>query len=51
LLEVRQKAEELAFYAYVKAGKMKEAENHLNNIKSELTPDKTAAMEKMLKGE
>lgn len=51
LPEIRQEAEITAFYAYLKAGKKKEAENLLDNIKTELDIDEIAAMEKLLSGE
>ncbi|MCF7919910.1 MAG: tetratricopeptide repeat protein [Candidatus Cloacimonetes bacterium] len=50
LPEVRQKAEEIAFYAYLKAGKTKEAQNLLENIRNELPAEKAAALDKMLTG-
>lgn len=48
LLDVRQQAEELAFRAYLKAGKTTEAENLLDNIKSEISSEKSAELNQLL---
>jgi TolA-binding protein len=51
LVDIRHRSEQLAFRAYIKMKKMQEAENLLNNIRNDLTPELAREFDNLLKGE